>query len=76
MLFVGCSNVYDYDTAKDGDPPPPKDKITWACSVMTEIPFYRRLFKTIDTLHEKSKLETVIEEILRNEKEVQLVEEP
>jgi hypothetical protein len=76
MLFVGCANVYDYGTAKEGDPPPPIDKIIWSCFVAAEVPFYKRIFKRIDSSPDKKKLESDIERILRNESEIQLVEEP
>jgi hypothetical protein len=76
MLFVGCANVYNHDTAKEGYSPPPKDKITWSCFVSAEVPFYKRLFKSIDPLPYKNKLESDIERILKNESEIQLVEEP
>ena len=76
MLFIGCANVNDYDTAIEYDPPPQKDEIVWSCFVGAEIPFFKRIFKKIDTTIEKTKLENDIHEILKAESSILLVDEP
>jgi hypothetical protein len=76
MLLIGCSNVYDYDTAKEGDPPPSKDELIWSCSVMTELPFFRNPFKKIGTSSAKNKLCQEIQEILSKESQIHFVDEP
>ncbi len=76
MLFVGCSNVYDYETAKEGDPPPIKDDVVWSCAIFADVPFLKRLFKKVDTTQAKTELELNIESILKAEPTIRLVEEP
>lgn len=74
-LFVACANVADYDTAEEGDPPPPKDAIVWSCFAAVEKPFFKRLFHKIDPAPEMDRLETTIERILEQEPAIRLVEE-
>ena len=75
-LWVGCGNVWDYDTAKPDDGPPSKDQVTWHCFATAEIPFFKRLFRKVDPAPALSKLYSELGSILRSEKEITLVTQP
>lgn len=76
MLWVGCSNVWDYDTAKPDDGPPSKEEVTWHCFATAEVSFWRKLFRKIDTTPAVSKLHADLGNILRAEPEISLIQEP
>lgn len=76
ILWVGCGNVWDFDTAKPDDAPPSKDQVMWHCFVTAEIPFWKRLFQKIDTAPSVAKLYSDLGRILGDEKEIVLVVEP
>ena len=76
MLWAGCGNVWDYDTAKPEDAPPFKEAVTWHCFATAEVPFWTRIFGKINTEPAVSKLYSVLGEILRAEPHITLVEEP
>ena len=75
MLWIGCANVDDYDTAKEGDPPPGKEDILWTCFVEAEKPLFGRLFKKIDTSQGIRKLTEELKSILEAEPEIKIIEE-
>lgn len=74
-LWIGCSSVTDYDTAIPGDPPS-KENVTWACFATAEVPFLKRLFKSINTEQGLSKLEETLNEIIKNEHRIKVINEP
>ena len=80
MLWVGCANVDDDDTATDpaaAEPPlPSKDTIVWHCFVAAEVFFWKRLFRRIDTGPAVETLHRELGEILRAEPEIVLIPEP
>jgi hypothetical protein len=76
MLWVGCGNVTDYETAQPGDGPPAKDDVIWHCFATAEVFFWKRLFRRIETEPVVSKLYTDLGEILSAEPEITLVQEP
>jgi hypothetical protein len=76
MLWVGCANVADDETAESGDGPPVKENVIWHCFAMAEVFFWRRLFRRIETGPAVSKLHMDLGEILRADPEVILVREP
>lgn len=76
MLWIGCRNLVDYDTATPEDPPPTKEELLWNCGVVAEVSFYKRLFKKIDTQPGLQKLDNELKEILESEEGIQLVESP
>jgi hypothetical protein len=75
MLWVGCGNVTDYETAQPGDGPPAKDDVIWHCFATAEVFFWKRLFRRIETQPAVSKLYTDLGEILSAEPEITLVQE-
>jgi hypothetical protein len=75
MLWVGCGNVTDYETAQPGDGPPTKDDVIWHCFATAEVFFWKRLFRRIETQPAVSKLYTDLGEILSAEPEITLVQE-
>jgi hypothetical protein len=75
MLWVGCGNVTDHETAQPGDGPPAKDSVTWHCFATAEVSFWKRLFRSIETEPAVSKLDADLGDILRTEPEVSLVQE-
>jgi hypothetical protein len=76
MLWVGCGNVWDYDTAEPGDPPPPKQSVTWHCFATAETSLWKRMFRRIDTKPAVSELHAALGKILRAEASITLVEQP
>src|SRR5687768_6189747 len=67
MLWVGCGNVTDYDSAQPGDGSPSKEDIVWHCFAIAEVSSWRRLFRKIDTEPALSKLNSDLERILSSE---------
>lgn len=76
MLWVGCGNMTDYSTAKEGDPPPPKEQIIWRCFAVAEIPLLKRLFNKPDTGPALLKLNADLSDILSSDPRIVLTEEP
>lgn len=75
-LWVGCSNLPDYEHAREGDPPPPNDKLLWAVFPTAEIPFFRYLFrKKPDVSADLEKLRNELLSILESEPGVTIVDE-
>jgi len=73
MLWVGCGNVTDDET---GSRPPPKEEVVWHCFATAEVFFWKRLFRKVQTEPAVSKLHDDLGEILRDESEIMLVQEP
>lgn len=76
MLWVGCGNVTDYETAMPGDGPPAKENIVWYCFATAEVYFWKRLFRKVETGPAVTKLHADLGRILRSEPEITLVEQP
>ncbi len=76
MLWVGCGNVTDDESAQPGDDPPAKEAIVWHCFATAEEFFWKRLFRKIDTEPAVAKLHEDLGRILRSEPDITLVEEP
>ena len=75
MLWVGCANM-DTNPAADEQSHPTKEQIVWHCFVVAEVPFFKRLFRKVDTQPMVDKLNVDIAQILRSEPTVTLVEQP
>lgn len=73
-LWVGCANMMDFESVHDGTSN--KEDIVWHCFVTAEIPFFKRLFRKIDTASAVSKLNADIARILAAEPQIKLVDEP
>lgn len=73
LLWVGCGNEWDYDTAKPGDPPPAAEQVVWHCFAAAEMPFWMRWFKKTDTGPELTRLDAVLGKILRGEPRIRLL---
>lgn len=76
MLWVGCGNIVDYDTAQPDDPPPSKEDVIWHCFPAAEVPFWKRIFRKPDTSAQVAKLDADLLAILSAEPKITLVEEP
>jgi hypothetical protein len=76
LLWVGCGNVWDFDTAQPGDAPPSKESVTWLCFATAEVPFWKRMFQRIDTEPAVSKLNDTLGNILQAETDITIVEQP
>jgi hypothetical protein len=74
MLWVGCGNVSDNQTAKPGDHPPVREDVTWHCFAAAEVPFWKRLFRKVDPAPAVSKLDADLGSILHSEPAIRLVE--
>ena len=76
MLWVGCSNVTDKNTAEPSDAPPSKEDVIWHCFATAEVLLWKRLFRKVDTGPAVAKLHEDLGRILRSEPEITLVDEP
>jgi hypothetical protein len=76
FLWVGCANVSDFDATQPAADLPSKEAITWHCFATAEVPFWKRLFRKIDTGPATSKLNAVLGKILGAEREITLMEQP
>lgn len=69
-LFIGCGNV----TSLTPDIEPPE--LVWHLFVHAEAPILKRLFQSVDPAAVRNKLTIQLAQILANEPEITLVEEP
>jgi len=76
LLWVGCGNVWDADEPGEDDPLPAGDTLVWHCFATAEVPFWKSLFRKIDTGPALAKLHADLGELLRAERGIKLVEEP
>ena len=75
-LFIGCVNLVDYEYAKEGDPPPPVERLLWNVVPMAEVPFFRYLFKKKpDPLPGLEKIEAELEHVLTSDPRVEIVDD-
>ena len=73
-LWVGCGNMMDYGAAREGDPPPAIEDVTWTCFSTAQVPWMKRLLGKVDTAPALAKLDADLEAILRGEARIRLVE--
>lgn len=76
MLWVGCGNMSDHRAANPRDACPPKQNVIWHCFGTAEVPFLKRMFGKMDTAPAVSRLNHVLGQILRAERQLTLVEQP
>lgn len=74
LLWIGCGNQDDSQTASESDPPPPASDLIWQCFTAAEAPFFKRLFKRMDTSPSLVKLDSELSQILKSENSIQFVE--
>jgi hypothetical protein len=73
-LWIGCANLQDPDVT---DPRvPQKDEIIWHCFVECEVPFWKRIFKRVNTQESRDRLCDDLSSILASEPAIVLVPEP
>src|SRR5687768_6831405 len=65
-LWVGCANMH-LDFPELPATVPKKEEIVWHCFVVSEIPFWKRLFKRIDLEPLRKKLTEQLASILSSE---------
>jgi hypothetical protein len=80
-LWIGCGNMedesfYKIPLAEKSRFIPDVSKIIWTCFVAAEAPFFKKLFKKVDTKSSEEKLQKELEEVLKSEPEIQIVECP
>lgn len=75
-LGVTCVSFRDYSTVQPDDPPPPHDQIIWFCGVFVEVPFFKRLFKKVETSEAVEKLNAELRSILESDPRISFVEAP
>jgi hypothetical protein len=75
LLWIGCVNLEDYEYSKEGDPPPPKERLLWTAVPMAEIPFFKYLFKTKPDINAGlKKLDSDLRRILESDKSIVVVD--
>lgn len=75
-LGVVCVSFIDYETAQPEDPPPAFDEVKWCCGVFVEVPFFKRLFRKVDTADGVQKLGSQLHSILSSEPRITLIDAP
>ncbi len=73
-LWVGCSSIMENEPEEGYLPN--KDEITWHCFATAEVPFFKRIFKKIDSSEELAKLQTELLSIINGELRFKVVQEP
>lgn len=73
LLWVGCGNEHDYDSAQPGDPPPPAGRIVWHCFATAEVGLWKRWIGKVDSASALARLNAVLGEILAGEPRVRLL---
>lgn len=75
-LWVGCSNLKDYDIAKPSDSIPKGSDVVWSCVVVAETSIFNKMFGKLDTRPQVGKLFGLLQHILGNEIGVKFVDQP
>jgi hypothetical protein len=76
LLWIGCVNREDYAYAKEGDPPPSKERLLWNATPVAEVPFLRYLLMPKpDTQLGLQKLDAELRDILESEPNIQIVDD-
>jgi len=73
-LWIGCANLQDPDSTDEN--PPKKEDIIWHCFVECEVPFWKRIFKKVNTEPYREKLCQDLSSILTSEPQIVLIPEP
>lgn len=73
LLWVGCGNEYDYDTARPDDPPPPADRVVWRCFAQAEVPLWARWVKRVDPAPALARLDAALRDILSAQPRIRLL---
>ena len=73
--WVGCGNMH-LSFPEIPEAVPKKEDVIWHCFVVCEVPFWKRLFKRIDSQPHRKKLAEQVSAILASESRIQMVEEP
>jgi hypothetical protein len=75
-LWVGCVNLQDHVHAREGDPPPPKDRLLWNVFATAEVPFFKHAFRRKpDVSAGLAKLDKDLQALLKSEPTIQLVDQ-
>jgi len=74
LLWVGCGNEHDYDSARPGDPPPPAERIVWHCFAAAEVGVWKRWFRRLDPAPALAELDEALRDILAGEPGIRLLE--
>lgn len=75
LLFVGCVSRVDYETDGENDAPPAREELLWHAVPFAEIPFFKRLFKKINTQSGLDKLDSDLREVLAGESDIEVLTE-
>ncbi len=73
-LWVGCANMTDLSASPEALPP--KEQITWNCFATAEVPFWKKLFRKVETEPAVARLHADLGAILTAEASITLVAEP
>ena len=76
LLGVVCVSFEDPETEQPDSLPPPFDQVKWSCSIFVEVPFFKRLFRKVDTTEGVRKLDAELRSILEAEPRIALVDSP
>ena len=73
-LEIGCGNV---ETVEGSENPElyKTDHVIWTCFVEPKVPFFRNLFKRIDTTPEKEKLHKLVHKIITEIPDVKFIKQ-
>ena len=75
-LWIGCVNLADYEYAKPGDPPPPKERLLWKAMTTAERPIFKYLFRRKPEMREGlARLDAQLRSVLQAEPAIEIVNE-
>jgi len=76
LLWVGCVNLRDYEHARPGDPPPPKERLLWNAVPTAEVPFFKYVLRRKpETQAGLERLDEQLRGILEAEPRIEIVDE-
>lgn len=72
-LFVGCVNLPDHESAREGDSPPPQSQLLWNAVPFAELPLLKFAFRRKpDMSAGLAKLDSDLLALLQSEQSIQL----
>lgn len=75
-LWVGCSNVHGSEGQWPNDTPPRGKDVVWTCTVVAEVPLWKRFFRQPDTAPEVAEFLVRVKRLLVAAPGTALVDEP
>lgn len=75
LLWIGCGNSESIETIENPEPLETQE-IVWQCFVVTEVPFWKRIFGRPETKTSENELDKKLLALLSSEPRIRMVECP